>query len=347
MTNIADSALPPVLTLAIPTYNRAEDLERLLAGLEPQLSAHPEVDLYLSDNSSSDQTPQILARFLDRGMTIRHHRHPENIGADANFLSCFQAARGKYFWLCSDDEVIVPGGLDLILSHLNPSLPGDELDILYLTSFSFREDPLKEYSADRLHRQHHTFAKAEQLTFYVNINFTFISGVIVNRQRLLALPHEDPSAFLGTNLVQLSWTLPLLQAHRRSRILWTRTLGSRWANSGGYSLGLVFGKNLAHVTARLLPKRPDLAACILNFTLRRWFPSTILGLREAGNASMQLPETPEILKSVFRHNFRYWVFTYPVLKLPLSWAWLWVKTGELMGSIADHARHPLFWRKRT
>jgi abequosyltransferase len=341
-------ALPQsLLTLAIPTFNRVADLERLLLALEPQMPSHPEVDLYLSDNASPDSTPELVASFQARGMRIRYHRHPENIGADANFLSCFNAARGKYFWLCSDDEVILPGGLDLILSHLDESRPGGELDILYLSSYTFREDHVAEFQPDRLHREHHTITSARHLASLININFTFISGVIINRQRLLALPHEDSSAFLDTNLVHLSWTLPLLPAHRRSRILWTRVIASRWGNSGGYSLGRVFGKHLSEVSIRLLPGRPDLSSRIVNMAIRRWFPTTILDIRETGNTSMQLEETERVLKPIFAGNFRYWLFAYPALRLPLPLARLWVKAGRSVGRIADHARHPLFWRRRT
>ncbi len=341
------SSLQPLLTIAIPTYNRVEDLERLLTFLEPQIRNRPEVDLYLSDNASTDATPELIARFQASGMPIRYHRHPENIGADGNFASCFESARGKYFWLCGDDEVVLPGGLDLILSQLSSPNPADDLDILYLASYNFNNDPVAEFRPDRLLRNHHTITSAKKLVFLLNINFTFISAVIVNRQRLLELPHEEPSAFLGTNLIQLSWSLPLLRAHRRSRILWTRVIASRWGNSGGYSLGRIFGKNLSEVTTRLLPDRPDLSTLLLNFAIRLWFPSTILGLRESNEQTMQLEETHKIMKPIFARNFRYWLFTYPALRLPLPLANIWVKVGRKLGSIADHLRNPFFWRKTT
>jgi abequosyltransferase len=337
----------PLLTLAIPTFNRAGDLERLLTSLAPQGHALQDVDLYISDNASPDDTPALIARFQAAGLPIRYHRHAENIGSDANFVSCFHAAQGRYFWLCGDDEAIVPGGLDLILQHLRPSPAGDELDILFISSYNFLNDYLLERQEDKLRRQHHTFVSERQFTAIININFTFISGVVVHRERLLQLPHEDPAMYLGTNLVQLSWSLPLLRAHRRSRILWTRVIASRWANGGGYSLGNVFGRNLAAVTARLLPDRPDLSTCIMNFAIRRWFPITIIGLRAAHETTMQLGETDRLLRPIFGRNFRYWLFTYPALKLPLPLATAWVKVAGRLCSIVDHARNPGFWRKAT
>jgi abequosyltransferase len=338
---------PPILTIAIPTYKRAGDLEQLLTSLEPQILAHPEVDLYLSDNASPDSTPELVARFQARGMPIRYHRHAENIGSDGNVVSCFESALGKYFWLCGDDEIILPGALDLILSHLDPPDPHNQLDILYLSSYMFEKDHIAEYRPDRLDRQYHTFTSAKRLTFVLNINFTFISSVIINRQRLSELPHEEPAAFLGTNLVQLSWTLPLLRAHRRSRILLKRVIAARWGNSGGYSVGRVFGKNLLEVTTRLLPDRPDLSACILNFAIRRWFPPTILSIRDSGDTSMEIEETHNVLKPLFGRKLSYWLFTYPALKLPLRAAHIWVKLAARLASVADHACNPSFWRRTT
>ncbi len=209
----------PLLTIAVPTYNRAAELTQLLTLLEPQLRNRPEIDFYISDNASPDGTQDVIQRFLAAGMPIRDHRHPENIGSDANFVSCFHAARGTYFWLFGDDDLILPGTIDLILQHI-----GDQanLDIIYVTTYGFRKDYLSERHDDPMHRSFHIITSPLHLVRVVNIMFTFISGIIVNRDRFLDLPSaagltvENPAAFLGTHLTQLSWTLPLLRAHRRS-----------------------------------------------------------------------------------------------------------------------------------
>ena len=48
----------PLLTIAIPTYNRSEDLAGLLEVLEPQLAEFPQVEVLVSDNASTDDTPR-------------------------------------------------------------------------------------------------------------------------------------------------------------------------------------------------------------------------------------------------------------------------------------------------
>ena len=87
-------------------------------------------------------------------MSVSYHRHQENIGSDANFSSCFHMARGKYFWLFGDDDIIVPGALAEILHHITRQ----EYDLIYATSYGFREDWRSERQQDPLQRRFHNIS---------------------------------------------------------------------------------------------------------------------------------------------------------------------------------------------
>lgn len=332
----------PLLTIAIPTYNRCKELELLLSVLAPQLVSHPEIELYISDNASSDDTLALVQRFQAEGLVVRYHRHQENVGSDANFLSCFRAARGKYFWLFSDDDIILPGKIDNLISHISHT----DFDIIYATSYGFRDDYLAERQGDPLGRHFHTITDARRMARVVNIMFTFISGIIVNKERLDSIPHEDPSAFLSTNLVQLSWVLPLLLHHRRSLVLWDRPVAARQGAAGGYSLGVIFGEKLSSVGTRCLSGRPDLVSIIINFSLRRWFPSVIFDLRASGNRNLHIEDVDAHLRACYGSNFRYWLFTWPVIKLPLALARFWFKAGALISKFLYVLLIPNCWKKQ-
>jgi glycosyltransferase involved in cell wall biosynthesis len=332
----------PLITIAIPTFNRATQLQELLEVLLPQIAAYPEIDLYISDNASSDQTEPVVRSFLEGGASIRYERQPVNVGPDCNFVKCFRQARGKYFWMCGDDDIICPGTIDKVLRQIGG---GQEVDLLYLTSYAFREDWAAERTEDTLGRQFHVFTSALEFAKVTNIMFTFISGMIVNRERLLLVPHEDPSAFLNTNLIQLSWSLPLLLHHRRSVVIWDRCLAAQTGNAGGYSLGKVFGEQLKCCVGRLLPERSDLQDAILNFTLRRWLPSVIYALRRSKNERIGIATVNEDVGRVYGDNPRYWLFTYPVMQLPLPLARVWLKAGTLVSALIYVLTIPRFWRK--
>jgi abequosyltransferase len=340
----------PLLTIAVPTYNRAEHLRGLLAVLVPQLVAYPQVELLISDNASDDETPAVMAEAVQRlGATqVTSQRHAENIGADANFVSCFRRARGQFFWICGDDDLIVPGALEQVMGHLQDADgTAKNVDLLYATSYGFREDPVSEWQGDRMQRRFHTMRDARKFAMAVNIMFTFISGIIVNKARLESVPHEDPEVFLDTNLVQLSWTLPLLLHHRRSIVLWERPIAARIGNAHGYALGKVFGEQLALTIGRLLPGRADLSGAILNFALRRWLPSVLIDARSEGNERLGLDEAHASLRRAYGGNWRYWVFTWPALALPLPLAKLYTKATAVVSKVIYVVHLPGFWRKQT
>lgn len=89
----------PRFTIGIPTYNRADLLRQSLASAVGQSS--PDVEVLVSDNASTDETPQVVRSFGDR---VRYHRNPSNIGSWPNFARLVELAGGEFFsWLQDDD----------------------------------------------------------------------------------------------------------------------------------------------------------------------------------------------------------------------------------------------------
>ena len=95
----------PLVTIGIPTYNRADDtLPKALASALAQ--TYPNLEIVISDNCSDDNTAEIVAGFNDP--RIRYIRHDENIGANNNFNACVEHAKGTYLLLLHDDDFIEP-----------------------------------------------------------------------------------------------------------------------------------------------------------------------------------------------------------------------------------------------
>ncbi len=353
LAGLGEQGLPrPLLTIAVPTFNRAAQLKDLLAVLQPQIAGVPEVEVFVSDNASDDDTPEVIGcaqrSFAAANARLRTHRHSTNLGSDANFAFCFRQAAGTFFWMCGDDDLIVPGAVDEMLGLLKtPKGSPADIDLIYATSYGYRTDFIAERGEDPLHRRVHTVRDPHIFALVVNIMFTFISGMVVNKDRLEALPHDAPETFIGTNLVQLSWSLPLLLHHRRSAVLWTRPVAARVGNAHGYSLGRVFGKQLSQVVQRLLPDRPDLSEPILNVALRRWFPSVLVEFRGHAGDRLRIREAHMELRQAFGHNFRYWLFTYPALEWPLAAARWYTRGTAALSKVIYVTQLPGFWRKNT
>ena len=101
---MTETLSPPIgLSIAIPTFNRSHALENTLGRIIPQLSAA--VECVVLDNASTDATPDVLSSAAENCSFLRVIRHPCNIGGNANFLRCFEVARGRWIWILPDDDL--------------------------------------------------------------------------------------------------------------------------------------------------------------------------------------------------------------------------------------------------
>lgn len=93
----------PLVTVAISTYERAEGT--FPAALRSAVAqTWPNLEILIADNASQDHTRDVVAELGDS--RVRYHRHQENIGPAANFNFCIEAARGRYFVLLHDDDLL-------------------------------------------------------------------------------------------------------------------------------------------------------------------------------------------------------------------------------------------------
>jgi glycosyltransferase involved in cell wall biosynthesis len=130
-----------LLSICIPTYNRAELLKSALLSVMAQVKDFEgEVELVISDNCSTDDTRQVVEWARQFG-PLRYHRNDENIGAIPNILTLADnLAAGEFCWLLGDDELLRPGAVAKVVEILK-SRP--DLDYVYVNysvdSFDHRE----------------------------------------------------------------------------------------------------------------------------------------------------------------------------------------------------------------
>jgi glycosyltransferase involved in cell wall biosynthesis len=107
----------PILSICIPTWNRAE----LLAdSLEHLLFVHDlsfPVEIIVSDNHSTDGTMALLESYASK-LPLRIIRQHSNVGIVRNTLAAFRAARGTYSLYLADDDRLVPDALERLIALL-------------------------------------------------------------------------------------------------------------------------------------------------------------------------------------------------------------------------------------
>ncbi len=95
----------PLVTIGICTYNRADSyLKSALQSAVDQ--TYPNLEIVVSDNCSVDHTEDLVRSFEDP--RIRYFKHERNLGVNNNFNFALDQARGAYFLLLHDDDLIDP-----------------------------------------------------------------------------------------------------------------------------------------------------------------------------------------------------------------------------------------------
>lgn len=110
------------LSICIPTYNRKEDLHRLLASIEVATKMVPaagEFEVIVSDNASTDGTEQLVHNAQQRLPSLRYFRNETNQGFAANLNQAVAVAVGSYCWLMGSDDTLLPDALGRLWHHLD------------------------------------------------------------------------------------------------------------------------------------------------------------------------------------------------------------------------------------
>jgi len=124
----------PLLSICIPTYNRARWIRRSLAAWMPQVrAAEGLVELVVSDNCSTDETPEVIREALQHG-EFRYNRNSSNIEGGPNMQKlASELARGEFVWLMGDDDIPYHDVVERILNILRTH---PEIDYVY-ANYSF------------------------------------------------------------------------------------------------------------------------------------------------------------------------------------------------------------------
>jgi glycosyltransferase involved in cell wall biosynthesis len=92
----------PLVTIGIPTFNRASGLSRAVDSCRRQ--SYPHLEIVISDNASTDATPHLCDEWSRADARIIVIRQAQNIGRERNFRAALHGGSGLYFMWLSDDD---------------------------------------------------------------------------------------------------------------------------------------------------------------------------------------------------------------------------------------------------
>lgn len=123
--------MEPLLTICIPSYNRAERVHALVLYLTSLLGSHigNDVELLIANNCSTDDTVALLTPLVCPGITL--HTHAEHYPtAELNAFNSLDFCKGQFVWFHGDDDMPTEQGISLLLEQLK----NDNADIYCFNS---------------------------------------------------------------------------------------------------------------------------------------------------------------------------------------------------------------------
>ncbi len=247
----------PLLTLIVPTWNRREHLQELLALLLPELDRQPDIDILVSNNASPDDTATYLDG-LPAHPRLRVVHQAVNYGAIIHAAWLYGQARGRFLWMICDDDLVAPDAVSFVCTMLrtHPELGWIHLPHQYLSNTG---NPV----LSRMPPREEWFAKGRQ-AFAPYI--PWVSFVTSNVLRTELLQRQLPRIQWGTDF----WPMGLLMqavgdepASIPARYLITAGAEITWSDRRVLAMHCGFPEEL--LKSHILSKR-EKTAC-----LRQWY----------------------------------------------------------------------------
>lgn len=115
-----DIDMRPLVSIIIPTYNRAVLLEAALRSALDQ--DYDKIEVIVSDNASTDETSEVVRQYAN-DIRVQYRRNEQNVGMVQNWRKAVVSdARGDWFIMLSDDDYFIDAqyiskAVDLIVSN--------------------------------------------------------------------------------------------------------------------------------------------------------------------------------------------------------------------------------------
>lgn len=108
---------PGKITVLIPTYKRAEKLERAVESVLNQ--SYQDFTIIISDNASGDETESVVNGLINRDNRIEYFKQTVNIGMNENFNFLVSKVNTPFFCLLSDDDYYLPNFFEDAINGFN------------------------------------------------------------------------------------------------------------------------------------------------------------------------------------------------------------------------------------
>ena len=155
-----------LITLCIPTYNRALAISEALEDLIPKISSF-NLRIIVVDNHSTDNTLSIVTGFMNNYPHLSYFCQEENKGYDMNFETCLKLSKTPFTWVIGDGNRLIIENLIPLLECLKVQKP----DICIVNSI----DRVKNIPQQ-------TYTSVDELLINLGWHMTLLSATIFSKK---------------------------------------------------------------------------------------------------------------------------------------------------------------------
>ena len=119
----------PLLSICIPTRNRADVLKLCLKSIIEDPAFSDEIEVLVSDNCSTDNTKETVLSYSEKYQNIKYIKNETDVGGDRNILLSLERGNGVFLKLNNDYSVFQKGSISFLLNEIKEYL--EEKPVLF------------------------------------------------------------------------------------------------------------------------------------------------------------------------------------------------------------------------
>lgn len=188
-----------ILSIAIPTFNRASYLKENLKAILEQIESYKTiVEILVNDNASTDDTKMIVQNLSTKyNYPIKYHRLKKNVTSKENFTNVVSRAKGKYLFLLGDDDILSPNFLMIIIPLLTQN---NNLGIIHFNRLSGDKNCSMNHLHDWIYDGATNIYNFKEFWLRVMSSPNFMSSIIIRKDCFL-----KGQAFVKDNYYGYEW----------------------------------------------------------------------------------------------------------------------------------------------
>ena len=181
-----------LLSIAIPSHNKSFLLDQAIKSILKESFLGELIEIVISDNSLNNEVENLFLKNYKKYEFIKYFKSQQYKCLDSNVNRAVELSKGKFVWIFGDDDLIVPGILEKLISFLKDKNPC----LLVLNSKSFKDNQLIEDSRRPLSLKTE-YKENENDQFLIDMAgyLTYVGAILVRKD--LWITHYDKSK-IGT-----------------------------------------------------------------------------------------------------------------------------------------------------